>query len=121
MSGFRTCGSCCVRSQIIIMADCIFCKILSGEIPANILYQDELCFVINDIHPKADHHVLIIPKTHIPTLTDSEDEVLFGRMMSIGRSEMVKKEVTGYKLQMNVHEKGGQEVMHIHLHAMGWM
>ncbi|MBT6068562.1 histidine triad nucleotide-binding protein [Candidatus Peregrinibacteria bacterium] len=105
------------------MADCIFCKIDAGEIPSEKVYEDDLCFAINDINPKAPTHMLIIPHEHIPTISDLEEgqETLAGHMIKVARDLAHKAGVEGYRLQFNVHEKGGQEVMHIHLHLMGWM
>ncbi len=104
------------------MTDCIFCKIDAGEIPSPKVYEDDLCFAINDINPKAPVHMLVIPHEHIPTISDLEEgqEALAGHMIKVARDLAHEKGCEGYKLQFNVHEKGGQEVFHIHLHLLGF-
>lgn len=104
------------------MTDCIFCKIDSGEIPSSKVYEDDKCFVLHDIHPKAPIHMLVIPHKHIATISDLEEgeEQLAGHMIKLGKEIALKEGAEGYKLQFNVHEKGGQEVFHIHLHVLGW-
>lgn len=102
------------------MSDCIFCKITSKKIPANILYEDDLCMIFPDIHPKTKTHWLIIPKKHIPTIIELEkgDEALVGHMIEKARDLAKKSDLTGYKLQFNVGKDGGQEIFHVHLHLM---
>jgi len=104
------------------MSDCIFCKIDAGDIPSEKVYEDDQCFVINDIAPKAPVHMLVIPHKHIPTISDLEEgeEKLAGHMIKVAKDMAHNAGVEGYKLQFNVHEKGGQEVFHIHLHVLGW-
>jgi histidine triad (HIT) family protein len=99
----------------------IFTRIINKEIPAQIEYEDEHCIVIHDIHPKSDVHLLIIPKKPIPTIMHLEDEeqALVGHLFLVARNMGKKFGLEGYKLQFNVGEKGGQEVMHIHLHLLG--
>lgn len=102
------------------MSDCIFCRIASKEIPATILYEDDLCMIFSDINPKAKNHWLTIPNKHIPTIIDIEkgDEALIGHMVEKSRDLAVSKGLKGYKLQFNVGEAGGQEVMHVHMHLL---
>ena len=104
------------------MTDCIFCKIDAGEIPSQKVFEDKRCFVVKDIHPKAPIHFLVIPHEHIATISDLQEgqEQLAGHMIKIGKEMSLKAGAEGYKLQFNVHEKGGQEVFHIHLHVLGW-
>ncbi len=100
----------------------IFTKILNGEIPTKkIEYEDDLCFVIHDINPKAPVHLLIIPKKEIPTIMDAadSDQALLGHLLLTARNMGKAMGLEGYKLLFNVGEKGGQEVPHIHLHLMG--
>jgi len=99
----------------------IFTKIINKEIPAKIEFEDELCIVIHDIHPKAPVHLLIIPKKEIATIMDvqDEDQTLLGHLMLVARNMGKKMGLEGYKLVYNVGHKGGQEVFHIHLHLMG--
>ncbi|GKW48530.1 histidine triad nucleotide-binding protein [Halomonas sp. NCCP-2165] len=103
--------------------DCLFCKIINREIPADIVYEDEHVLAFNDINPQAPTHMLIIPKTHIATLNDVEeaDLALVGRLQYTAAK--LAKEAgfaeEGYRVLMNCNEKGGQTVYHIHMHLMG--
>ena len=105
------------------MTDCVFCKIVAGEIPSEIVYQDEEIVAFRDINPLAPTHVLLIPRAHIPSLahlTDAETP-LIGRMVKVA-SELAEKEgvsESGYRLVINSGEQGGQIVPHIHMHLLG--
>lgn len=103
--------------------DCIFCKIVSGELPAEKLYQDELVTAFRDIHPLAPIHILIVPNQHLVNANDltSEQAEAAGRMLTIV-PELAKGEgidQTGYRLIMNAGPDGRQEVMHMHMHLLG--
>jgi histidine triad (HIT) family protein len=105
------------------MSDCIFCKIISGEIPSPKLHEDEICVAFKDIHPKAPIHLLIVPKEHIAMVSDLEEgkhDHLVGHMVNVANKLAKQEGAEGYQLQFNVGEKGGQEVMHVHMHLMGW-
>ena len=101
----------------------IFSKIIRKEIPADILYQDDLVTAFRDIQPKAKTHILIIPNVLIPTVNDVEPdhELALGRMMTvaakIARDEGLADD--GYRLIVNCNRHGGQEVYHIHMHLLG--
>lgn len=99
---------------------CIFCKIISGEIPSAPVYEDENYIVINDIHPKAKTHMLLIPKQHIESIADLEnsDDLTIAGLFLLARDLGHEMNIPGYRLQFNVGPEGGQEVMHIHLHMM---
>ena len=105
------------------MEDCIFCKIIKGEIPSNKVYEDEDILAFHDINPEAPIHILVIPKKHIATLTDlqPEDEALVGRIFAainkIAEQEGFKE--NGYRVIANCGKDSGQEVMHIHFHVLG--
>ncbi|OIO72924.1 MAG: histidine triad nucleotide-binding protein [Zetaproteobacteria bacterium CG_4_9_14_3_um_filter_49_83] len=103
------------------MSDCLFCKIIAGEIPSGKIYEDDDVFAFKDIHPKAPTHVLVIPKTHIATLADCDDAALLGTLML--RVKYIADEVlqlaAGYRVIINVREGGGQEVFHLHIHILG--
>ena len=102
--------------------DCLFCKIVAGQIPAKKAYEDEHLLAFHDIHPAAPVHLLVIPKTHIPTLSDAgpEHEALLGRMLGLAPKLMKDLGVTnGFRTVINTGQDGGQEVYHLHLHAMG--
>lgn len=103
--------------------DCIFCKIVAGEIPADILYQDEGVIAFRDINPMAPTHLLIIPKKHIPSLVhlSEAESSLIGDMVNIA-NQLAKSEgisERGYRLAINCGEQGGQLVPHLHLHLLG--
>ena len=103
--------------------DCLFCKIIDGDIPADIVYQDEQVLAFRDISPQAPTHILVIPKRHITTINDvtEEDCGLLGHMMVTAKQLAAKEGLAedGYRLTLNCNENGGQSVYHIHLHLMG--
>ena len=106
------------------MADeTIFSKIIRREIPADILYQDDLVTAFRDISPQAPTHILIIPNKLIPTANDvtAEDEVALGRLFTVAatlaRDAGIDQD--GYRLLVNCNQHGGQEVYHLHMHLMG--
>lgn len=101
----------------------IFTKIINREIPATIVYEDELVIAFKDINPIAPVHVLIIPKKEIPTVNDAtaEDEQMLGRMFTAA-AKIAKDsgiDASGYRLMVNINKDGGQEVFHIHMHLLG--
>lgn len=100
--------------------DCIFCKIINKDIPVTVVFEDENYIVINDIHPKAKVHMLLIPKKHIETINDLEDNgsALVWWLLLLARDLSAKLNIPGYKLQFNVWKAWWQEVMHIHLHFL---
>ena len=105
------------------MSDCIFCKIASGEIPAEKLYEDDEIVAFEDANPAAPIHFLVIPKQHIPTLDDvSKEEVpLLGRVMSVAARLAREKGVSkaGYRQVINCRAAGGHVVFHLHVHILG--
>ena len=105
------------------MTDCIFCKIISGEIPSQQLYHDELVTAFRDIHPVAPTHVLIIPNKHIPSVNEVtvEDEPTLGHVYSVARQLAAQEGIQeqGYRLIVNTGPHAGQEVYHLHLHLIG--
>ncbi|MDQ7058328.1 MAG: histidine triad nucleotide-binding protein [Ghiorsea sp.] len=103
------------------MSDCLFCKIIEETIPSDKVYEDDGVYAFKDIHPKAPVHVLVIPKTHIPTLADAQDPAMLGEFMikvNHVANNVLKLEV-GYRVVINVREGGGQEVFHLHAHILG--
>lgn len=101
----------------------IFSKIIRKEIPADIVYQDELVTAFRDIAPQAPNHILIIPNVLIPTVNDvkAEHEAALGRMLTVA-AKLAKQEgiaEDGYRLIINCNKHGGQEVYHIHMHLLG--
>lgn len=103
------------------MNECIFCKIRDKEIPSEFLHEDDVCFAVNDINPKAKVHKLIVSKKHIPSIADMEegDERHVGHMIKIAKELAEKANLQGYKLVFHVGKAGGQEIFHVHLHLMG--
>lgn len=102
------------------MHDCLFCKIIQGEIPADRVYEDDDVFAFKDIHPKASTHVLVIPKNHVATLADMTSNLALGNLMV--KVNTIANDVlnlaAGYRLIINVREGGGQEVFHVHVHIL---
>ena len=105
------------------MDNCIFCKIISKQLPSKFLYEDDDMIAINDIKPSAPVHILIIPKKHISTIDDivETDEALLGKMIFVAShlARDVGIAEKGYKLIFNVGDHGGQIINHIHLHLLG--
>ena len=104
------------------MADCLFCKIEKGEIPSEKVYEDDDLFVIRDIAPKADTHLLVIPRKHIASLNDllPEDQSLMGKIMLLLPKLAKEQGLThGFRTIVNTEKGGGQEIFHIHFHLLG--
>jgi len=105
------------------MTDCLFCKIVSREIPGSIVYEDQRVLAFNDINPQAPTHVLVVPKRHIASLNDMsvEDDQLIGEL--VRRAAAIAKErglsAGGYRTVFNTNRDAGQTVFHIHLHLLG--
>jgi histidine triad (HIT) family protein len=101
---------------------CVFCRILAGEAPAKVIYEDEQVIAIRDIHPIAPLHVLVIPRRHIPSVNELEpgDEGLVGHMVLVA-GELARREGVagrGYRLLLNTGRESGQTVYHLHLHLI---
>src|SRR4030043_1353036 len=105
------------------MKNCVFCKIASKQIPADVVYEDSNIVAFRDANPIAPVHILIIPKKHIESVTSlgQNDEELMGRMILAAKkiAEDLKTSEKGYKLLIRVGKHGGQEVEHLHLHLIG--
>lgn len=103
--------------------DCIFCKIISGEIPGKIIYRDQDVIVFHDISPKAPVHFLVAPVLHLPSLREvnDDDQKLMGRLLITTRkiAEELKIASSGFKVVMNNGKDAGQLVFHLHLHVLG--
>lgn len=100
------------------MSNCIFCKILNGEIPSEIIYQDEYCFAINDINPKAKKHILVIPKEHIESLNEVLDYSLIAHLFEAIKKINIQENIDHFKTHINTGINAGQEVMHLHIHIL---
>ena len=103
--------------------DCLFCKILSGDIPADIIYESDTAIAFRDVNPQAPTHALVIPRKHIATINSLqvEDESVIGSLylaaQEIARQEGIADD--GYRAVMNCNPAAGQTVFHIHLHVLG--
>ncbi len=104
-------------------SDCLFCKIVAGEIPANVVYRDDHLLAFEDINPQAPTHILIIPLEHMATLDelDQSKEAIAGKILVAARNIARKKGLDdrGYRLVANCLESAGQTVFHIHFHLLG--
>ena len=104
------------------MEDCLFCKIIKGEIPSNKVYEDDEILAFKDINPAAPIHILVIPKKHIASLAhmEKEDEAVVGKIYGvinkIAKEQGFKE--NGYRVIVNCGKDGGQEVMHLHFHLL---
>ncbi len=111
------------------MSDCLFCRIVRGEIPAQIVKQDPDAVVLEDLEPQAPVHLLVIPRRHLATLNDltPQDDALVGRLFRLAAEVARERGVAepGWRAVVNVNRDGNQAVFHVHLHvlggrAMGW-
>jgi histidine triad (HIT) family protein len=103
------------------MADCLFCRIVRGEIPAKLVAETPECVAFRDINPQAPTHVLVIPRQHVASLSETTDPALVGQLSllaaQIARQEGIAE--GGYRTVMNTGPDAGQTVQHIHLHVLG--
>ena len=103
------------------MIDCVFCKIVSGELPAERVYEDDLVVAFRDAHPTAATHILIVPREHFPTLNDlRDDDEIFSHLGKVARRIAKDQGVadSGYRFFINVNRGGGQVVFHLHAHLV---
>ena len=105
------------------MADCIFCKIVEGKIPARKVHEDADVVAFEDLNPQAPTHVLVVPRKHVPTMNDlgPEDEALVGKLFRAGAKVAADRGIAapGWRAVMNANANAGQTVFHIHLHVLG--
>lgn len=103
--------------------ECVFCNIISGKIPSDILYQDDQAIAIRDVNPQAPTHLLVLPKSHISTLNDLTPEQgslaghLVGIAIKLAQDEGIASK--GYRLAINCGQEGGQVIPHVHIHVLG--
>jgi histidine triad (HIT) family protein len=104
-------------------ANCLFCKIVAGDIPSSKTYEDESCYAFNDVSPQAPTHILIVPRRHIDSMdvASAGDKELLGHLLltaaDIARDQGFAKD--GYRVVINTNEDGGQTVFHLHVHLLG--
>jgi len=104
--------------------ECLFCKIVGGDIPAAKVFEDEAAIAFHDLHPQAPVHLLIVPRRHIASLAHmggaDEDKALLGRLLDAARRIAAQQGLAhGYRAVVNTGEDGGQTVSHLHLHLLG--
>ena len=100
------------------MENCIFCKIINGDIKTDFVYENEYAVVFNDINPKADTHLLVVPKEHIDSLNELNNEELSGKLLMTVREVTQKLGIKSYKTVINTGKEAGQEVFHLHIHIL---
>lgn len=100
--------------------DCLFCKIIAGEIPSEKVFENNEIVAFNDIYPKAKIHILVVPKKHIESVKHLEetDKNLVGELIMAAKSIAKEKNMEGYKLVINVGKEGGQIIDHLHIHLL---
>ena len=105
------------------MTDCLFCKIRDGEIPADIVYENDEVLAFRDVNPQAPVHVLIVPRKHIATVNDvqPDDATVMGKLFLAAQHIAAQEGIAddGYRLVVNCNSKAGQTVFHIHMHVLG--
>ncbi len=105
------------------MSDCLFCRIVAGEIPARIVHRDQDVVAFEDIEPQAPVHLLVVTRKHVPTLNDlaPEDDALAGKLLRVGAQLARERGVadSGWRATVNVNRDANQLVFHVHLHVMG--
>jgi histidine triad (HIT) family protein len=105
------------------MSDCIFCKIVGREIPARVVYEDDVLLAFEDIKPQAPVHILIIPKDHFASLAEASEQKasLLGRLLLQAKdiARLKNLEETGYRIVLNTGRDSGQDVPHLHFHLLG--
>jgi histidine triad (HIT) family protein len=103
------------------IANCLFCRILRGEIPAKLVTENADCVAFRDVNPQAPVHVLVIPREHVSSLNETTDPALVGRLALLA-AEIARREgiaESGYRTVINTNADAGQSVFHIHLHLLG--
>ncbi len=103
------------------MSDCLFCRIVKGEVKADVVYQTPTLVAIRDINPQAPVHVLVIPSRHIESLNEVADESLLGELLFAAREVARQEKIAarGYRLVLNTKAESGQTVPHLHVHVLG--
>jgi histidine triad (HIT) family protein len=102
------------------MSDCLFCKIVAGEIPSSKVYEDNVCYAFNDIAPQAPTHFLVIPKTHIASVSgiNAENSAVVAHIFEVIAKITAEKGIESYRVVSNIGEQAGQTVPHLHFHVL---
>ena len=98
------------------MENCIFCKILRGDFGTEFVYENDYAVVFKDINPKADTHLLVVPRLHVESLNELDDEVLLGKLLITVKEVTKKLGIKSYRTVINTGKEAGQEVFHLHIH-----
>lgn len=103
------------------MSDCLFCKIIAGDIPSNKVYEDDLCFAFYDIAPQAPTHFLVIPKAHIASVAEvnGENSAVVAHIFEVIAKVTKELGVESYRVVSNIGAQAGQSVSHLHFHVLG--
>lgn len=103
------------------MSDCIFCKVVAGEIPAAVVKRDDGFLAFRDINPQAPTHLLVIPTHHVASLNEARDPQLLGELLAFARDLAQEAGIAtrGYRVVLNTNPDGGQTVFHLHVHILG--
>lgn len=100
------------------MEDCLFCKIIKGEIPSKKVYENEYVYAFDDINPKAKVHALVIPKKHMADITELEDEKLMAEIIKATKEVAKIKKCKSFRLHVNTGKEEGQVIFHLHFHVL---
>lgn len=100
------------------MSDCIFCKIINGDFGTEFVYENEYAVVFKDINPKAEVHLLVVPRLHVESLNELDDENLLGKLMMTVKEVTKKLDIKSYRTIINTGREAGQEVFHLHIHIL---
>ena len=102
------------------MSDCLFCNIIAGEIPSSKVYEDDVCFAFNDIAPQAPTHFLVIPKTHIRSVSEinGENSSVVAHIFEVIAKLAKEQGMESYRVVSNIGEQAGQSVHHLHFHVL---
>ena len=102
------------------MDNCLFCKIIAGDIPSNKVYEDELCYAFYDIDPQAPTHFLVIPKAHIPSVSavNEENQATVGHIFAVIAKLARELGLDSYRVVSNIGQQAGQSVFHLHFHVL---
>ncbi len=100
------------------MSDCIFCKIINGDFGTEFVYEDENAVVFKDINPKANIHLLVVPRVHVESLNELDDEQLLGKLMMVVKKVTNQLGIKSYRTVINTGKEAGQEVFHLHIHIL---
>jgi len=100
------------------MSDCIFCKIINGDFGTEFVYETNSAVVFRDINPKADTHLLVVPRLHVESLNELDDKDLLGELMMTVKAVTKKLGIKSYRTVINTGKESGQEVFHLHIHIL---